>query len=314
MDRLRVIAFARPPGLIAAIGNGDFRAEQLEIDYTQARSSREQIRGLLAGQWEIAHTAVDNVLAYVDAEQADLFVLLVGDLGTTQQLVVRKDISSFEELRGKLLGLDALTTGYAFMLYKILALNGLGQGDYRTVSVGGTAERLAALAEGRIDGALLGPPQDEAAVAAGSHVLTPASDYFPRYPGVSVAARRTWAAQHRTLVVRYCRALLAGMRWAADPQHREAVISQLAQEHACSPAAAARLYRREVLERGPVVSRLEEMRQAIRSVASLRREMTAAASELGTEPDLSPYFDPSYVLEAAPRLRSGLPVEPSEVT
>ncbi len=313
MDRLRVIAFGRPPGLIAAIGNGYFRAEHLEIDYTQTRSSGEQIRGLLAGKWEIAHTAVDNVLAYVDAEKADLFVVLVGDLGITQKLVVRPDISSFEGLRGKVLGLDALTTGYAFLLYRILALNGLAREDYRTVSVGGTAERLAALAAGRIDGALLGPPQDEAALAAGCHVLTAASAYFPAYPSVSVAARRSWAGRHRTMVVRYCRALLAGIRWAAAPQNREAVISSLAREHACSPAAAERLYRREVLERGPVVSRIEEMREAIRSVIGLRREMTAVSSE-GTEIELSSYFDPSYVLEADPRLLGALPIEQSEVT
>lgn len=303
MDTLRLVAFSRPLGLIAAIRNGYFEAEQLRVDYTPARGSRHQIRGLLAGDWDIAHTAVDNVAAYVDAENADLFVFLVGDLGTNQRLIVRPPTASFQELHGKTLGLDALTTGYAFMLYEMLARHGLGRADYRTVSVGGTAERLTALLQGDIDAALLSPPHDELALAAGCRALAAASADFAGYPGLCAAARRNWAGQHRTIVVRYCRALLAGIRWAADRANRQAVITQLAEDHGCELPAATRLYQREMDQQERVVPSLEEIREAIRGVIALRREMTGAHLEPGIPVELSRYFDPFYLLEADPRLQ-----------
>jgi len=302
MDTLRLIAFGRPPGFLAAIHNGYFRAEQLEVDFTQTRGSVQQIRGLLAGDWEIAHTAVDNVLAYVDAENADLVIFLVGDLGNSQLLVVGPAITSFEGLRGKTIGLDALTTGYAFMLYRILALNGLGRAEYRTVAVGGTAERLEALLAGQIDLALLGPPHDEAALSRGCRVLAGAAAYFPDYPGLTAATRRSWAETHRALVVRYCRALLAGIRWAADPQRRNAMIAILGTALGSDSAAAERLYEAESGDRKKVIASVREMRHAIQTVAALRREMTDGVPERLPGTGLDRYFDPSYAIEADPRL------------
>ncbi len=302
MDTVRLVAFGRAPGFLAAIHNGCFRGEQLDIDYTQARGSVEQIRGLLAGVWDIAHTAVDNVLAYVDAENADLVIFLVGDRGSNQQLVVGSAISSFRGLRGKTVGLDALTTGYALMLYRILALNGLGRADYGTVPVGGTVERLEALLAGQIDAALLGPPHDEAALARGCRVLARAYAYFPGYPGLTAATRRSWAETHRALVVRYCRALLAGIRWAADPQHRNAVTALLGAAHGSNSAAAERLYEAELGDRKKVIASVREMRDAIQTVAALRREMTDAVPEREPGTGLDRYFDPSYAIDADPRL------------
>src|SRR5919206_2247357 len=101
MPLLRLIAFSRPVALLAAQAKGFFERERLSVEVELTRGSIEQIRGLLAGRWDIAHTAADNVMAYVDREGADLFVFAVADLGVGQQLVVRPEIASYADLAQK---------------------------------------------------------------------------------------------------------------------------------------------------------------------------------------------------------------------
>src|ERR671933_1490328 len=106
MPLIRLIAFSRPVALLAAQAKGLFEREGLSVEVELTRGSIEQIRGLLAGRWDVAHTAADNVMAYVDREGADLFVFAVADLGVGQQLVVRPEVTSYAQLRGQPLGVD----------------------------------------------------------------------------------------------------------------------------------------------------------------------------------------------------------------
>lgn len=296
MDRLRVIAFARPIGFVAALRNGAFAAEGLAIDYTRATGSTPQIRALLAGEFDLAHTNADNVMAYVDREQADLVIVLVAELGIAQRVFARPEIARLRELAGKTVGVDAVGSGFAFVLYKMLADAGVRRGEYEVVSVGGTAERSAALAEGRVDAALLGPPHDAAALAAGCRVLAAASASFRGQPSLTVAARRSWANANGELVRRYCRALLAGVRWAADPANREAAIGLLAADLGSDHATAEALYERERADVERAAPSVAEMREALARVAALRREFTGASQGLDR------YLDPSYAMAADPSL------------
>ena len=214
LDRLRVIGFGTPPALAAAVDSGFFARERIEVDLTRTPSSERQIRGLLAGEWDVAHTAVDNVFQYVDAEDADLVCVLVGEIGTDVRLVAR-DATDIRSLAGKRLGVDSPRSGYALFAYRILARSGIAGGGYDVLQVGGSTERAQALIGGTVDMAMLGSPFAEQAVAAGCRVLADAADHAPGYPALTVAVRRTWALAHRDVLVRYCRALLAGIRSAA---------------------------------------------------------------------------------------------------
>jgi hypothetical protein len=56
-------------------------------------------------------------------------------------LVVRSDINSYADLRGKALSVDALTTGFAFVLRKTLVLNGLAERDVTFERAGGALQK-----------------------------------------------------------------------------------------------------------------------------------------------------------------------------
>jgi TRAP-type uncharacterized transport system substrate-binding protein len=96
-----------------------------------------QIEGLLAGDFDIAMTPFDNVVAYQEDQgevhfdtPPDLFVFMRG-ISSTLRLIVRPEISSFADLKDRVLGVDALTTGYTLLMYRLLDHNGLPKGSYR---------------------------------------------------------------------------------------------------------------------------------------------------------------------------------------
>jgi ABC-type nitrate/sulfonate/bicarbonate transport system substrate-binding protein len=299
-ERVRIIGFSKPPALAVALRAGHFAREGIEPIFTRTPSSERQIRGLLAGEWDVAHTAVDNVFEYVDTENADLVLVLVGEVGTDIRLLAREatDIAS---LRGRRLGVDSPRSGYALMAYLILEKNGIGRDAYEVVQVGGSTERGRALVAGTVDFAMLGTPHDEQAVAAGCHVLAEAARYVPGYPSITVAVRRSWAASHRDLLVRYCRALLGAIRAAADPAQAVSTIDALAAELDGDRALAERTYERAARAReGSAPPSIAEMRAAVGRALEMRHAVAGGGSG-----DLSRYMDLSFAEAALAEREAG---------
>lgn len=252
---MRLVAFSRHPALEFALERGLFAAEGLDVSIARAKSSRAQLDALLSGEYDVAHTAADNVVARVDAGD-DLRIVLVADRGAEHRLIGGPAVRTTSEMAGRRLGVDAAESGHAVLAYVMLAEAGVARERYDVVPVGSTSERYAALVDGRIDAAMLNAPHDERALAAGCHVVADARRRFPRHPGLTVAVAGVWARTHRSEVEGYCRALLTAAR--------------------------------EV--RGSVPS-VDEMADAISEVCAARRVARLASGPYDTRR----YFDASYV-------------------
>ena len=74
------------------------------------------------------------------------------------RLVVQPGIGSYADLKDKVLSVDALTTGFAFVLRRMLASNGVAEADVRFERAGGALQRFDALKEGKHAGTLLVDP------------------------------------------------------------------------------------------------------------------------------------------------------------
>lgn len=105
----------------------------------------------------------------------DLFAFMGGD-DAFLRLVVQKDIHSYADLKGKTLSVDAITTGFAFVLRKMLQRNGILERDVSFESAGGVLQRFEALKAGKHAGTLVLTPFEFMAARAGLHVLQAASD------------------------------------------------------------------------------------------------------------------------------------------
>jgi ABC-type nitrate/sulfonate/bicarbonate transport system substrate-binding protein len=175
-----------------------------------------------------ALTGVDNVVAYQEGQgeaqidrEPDLFVFMGGD-DAFLRLVVQDDIKTYADLKGKTLTVDAMTTGFAFVLRKMLAENGIAESDVNFERAGGVMQRWDALKAGKHAGTLLLTPFDLLAEKAGLRVLQKASDVFPRYQGIVGATRRSWAKENSTTLTNFIRAYLDALAWLFTPANRAA--------------------------------------------------------------------------------------------
>ena len=141
------------------------------------------------------------------------------------RLVTVPEVRSYADLRGKTLSVDALTTGYAFVLLELLERNGLRlDRDYRTERAGGVLQRYNALLERKHAGTMLISPFDITAQAQGFHVLGNASQSLGSYQGVVGAVRQGWARANASRVQGYIRAFSDAVDWLYEPANKAEAI------------------------------------------------------------------------------------------
>lgn len=237
-DTVNVIVF--PGGfnlpLWAADKQGFFSRQSLDVKLHLTTSSMEQLSGLIKGQWEIGLTGFDNVVAYQEGQgeaeidrDPDLFVFMGGD-NAFLRLVVQGDVKSYTDLKGKTLTVDAMTTGFAFVLRKMLALNGIKESEVNFERAGGVMQRWEALKAGAHAGTLLLTPFDLLAEKVGLRVLQSAPAVFPHYQGIVGTTRRGWAKDNPEVLKRFIRAYLDALRWLFDPANRQSAAAILAEK------------------------------------------------------------------------------------
>src|SRR3546814_13438339 len=117
MTNVRVIAFLGAPNLpvFAALESGFFRDEGLAVDLTTTPSSVYQAEKLAAGEFDIAFTAFDNVVAYsegqgaVKFEEAPGFSVIMGATQLELSFVVAPDIETYAAHKGRRIAPGRLT-------------------------------------------------------------------------------------------------------------------------------------------------------------------------------------------------------------
>lgn len=236
----------------AAQEQGFFAAEGLNIAREPTTTSMYLINNVNSATFPIGSSSIDNVVAYNEGQgqieldrPADLFAFMNIKKNMTFPLVVQADIESVADLEGRTLAVDAVSTGFSFVLREILREHGLGMQDYKLASVGNAQDRLNALKEGSYAGAILTPPFDRMAEQAGLKTLTTSRDVFQQYQGTTFITSRYWAQRNGDTLTAYCRAMLDSLDWVRDPQNRSAAarilagnISGMPQERAEQAVAA----------------------------------------------------------------------------
>src|ERR1044071_8421992 len=163
VDTLRIVGFDRDVSLAVAERKGLLAARKIAITFDQVSNSTNEITGALEGKWDIAFDNGDNVVAWdegmgADGKPHDLFIFMGAASELAQDLFVTRDVEKIEDLRAKILGADAVGTGFAVVLRYILQCHDLSfERDYQFKPVGSTRMRLTELKAGRIAGAMINP-------------------------------------------------------------------------------------------------------------------------------------------------------------
>jgi len=276
---------------------GFFERNGITVALQPTPNSVAQMTGLSEGKFDIAVTAFDNIVAYVEGQgeapigaQPEFFAFMGSDNGFLS-LIAAPDVKKFADLKGKTLSVDARTTGYAFVLFDILRRNGLAEGDYKIEKVGGTTMRWDALREGKQSGTLLSAPFNFLASEQHFNELARAIKVIGPYQGNVAATRRSWAMNNRTKVIAFIRGYAQAIDWLYDKANREEAIAILVDNVKISPELAERTYDELLDPKDGFFRKARVSQEGLRTVLSLRSRY-ADAKKILIDP--LKYYDASY--------------------
>jgi len=218
-----------------------FESAGIAVEVTLTASSAKQLEQLVKGGYDIGFQQSDHVVRAVESG-SDLFIFMAISPQPELSLVAAPDIRSFADLKGKVIAVDGARSGYALVLRKLLAGQGLRDGDYTFTEFGGSGERFEALKRGDAFASFLNPPFDRNLFAAGFRSLGTLGDYFPNYPGSIAAARRSWARDNEPRLVAFIRGMNAAFAWLEDKNNKQEAIGILQARLRTDAAAAARAF------------------------------------------------------------------------
>lgn len=276
---------------------GYFANHGVELKLTNTPNSVFQLTGLIEGRFDVAMTAIDNVVAYMEGQgeakvntTPDIFAFMGGDNGFLS-LVSVPEVKKTTDLKGKTVSVDALTTGYAFVLLDLLERAGLQRDDYKVVKAGGVLQRWKELQEKKQAATMLITPFDIIAESMGFNVLQRAIDAYGHYQGLVGATRRDWAKKNKETLVNYIKAYIEALDWLADPANKEEAIGILRKHLSKMPAQiAAKSYDVLVPPKGFTPKAKIDI-EGVRTVLKLRSEYGKPQKDL-TDP--MKYYDPTY--------------------
>jgi ABC-type nitrate/sulfonate/bicarbonate transport system substrate-binding protein len=282
---------------------GLFAKNGIDVKVTPTPSSVFQLTGLIEGKFDIAMTAIDNLIAYREGQGEepvlgpDLFAFMGSDNGFLR-LVSVPEITSYSQMKGKTLSVDARTTGYAFVAFEMLERAGLRlDKDYNVVRAGGVLQRFQALMEKKHDATLLLSPFELQAEAKGFNRLGDATEVLGAYQGLVGGARKSWADANRGAVVGYIRAFSEAVDWLYDPANRDEALAIFRKNLPnVSEQGAEAAYRVLLAPNGGFQKKAQIDLEGVRTVLSIRSKYAEPKKALA---DPGRYYDPSFYREAS---------------
>ncbi len=260
-----------------AQGQGFFAKHGIEVNITHTPNSVFLMKNLIEGKFDLTVTAMDNLVAYQEGQgeaeydgHCDL-VAFMGVDDSFQSLMATPDIQSVADLRGKKIAVDALTTGYAFILREMIARAGMTDADVTYERTGGGPMRLKAMLDGNYAAGLLATPLDKIAADQGFTKLGTARDLLGRYQGRTGFAQRSWIKNNEAAVIGFMCGYRDAMDWLYDRNNRGAAAELLTTNDASVTPELARLSLDILLdEKGGFWRGLALDLEGIRTVLALR--------------------------------------------
>jgi ABC-type nitrate/sulfonate/bicarbonate transport system substrate-binding protein len=209
---------------------GMFQDQALDVEYLYFQEPVKELQALIGGSIEVGAISPPDVVNAVKGGANVVSVAGVVNKVPIYDLLVGPGVTSYADLRGKLLGVSDLSGSTTLILQRMLAQNGLGKDDYDLIVVGGTGARATAIMSGGTAGGLIGPPQNFQLLGQGLKSLGLSTQYYKDYQFDTLVVRKDWAQQNEDVLLRYIRAMGAASDWFYDPANRGEAARLLADE------------------------------------------------------------------------------------
>jgi ABC-type nitrate/sulfonate/bicarbonate transport system substrate-binding protein len=192
-----------------AMDQGFYKAEGLDAEFV-VLSARALVTAGLAGSVDVIPIPSGGAQAALSG--APITYVVGESLKSQWTIVVPPTINKIEDLKGKALGYgrpgSADYDEGALVLQRFFHME-VGK-DYKVISFQGEADRIGALVNGDIAGALISVPHAAKAVGVGMKVLLRTGDYIARAGG-SFWAKNEFVEQNPETMKKFIRAIARGV-------------------------------------------------------------------------------------------------------
>ena len=256
---------------------GFFARHGIAVEITHTPNSVFLMKNLIEGKFDLTVTAMDNLVAYQEGQGESEYAgvcdlaAFMGVDDSFQSLMAAPEIRSVADLRGRKIAVDALTTGYAFILREMIARAGMTDADVIYERTGGGPMRLKAMLDGNYAAGLLATPLDKIAADRGFTKLGTARELLGRYQGRTGFAQRAWLRDNEGAAIGFMRGYRDAMDWLYDRNNRQAAAGLLiANDASVTPELARQSLDILLDERGGFFRDLALDIEGIRTVLVLR--------------------------------------------
>jgi NitT/TauT family transport system substrate-binding protein len=195
-----------------ALDAGEFKKAGLEVDPVMISGGSKSMQALLSGGLDFAHVS-GGVSVQANLSGADVTILATAANSMSAGVIAAKDIKTFQDLRGKKIGIASFGGNNDIGLRFAFKKNGINPDkDVTFLQMGGERNRLTALERGAIAATIMSPPGLFVAEEQGYSRLGDLNTMGMRYPELSIVGRKRDLKERRDLVRRYLRAYLESVR------------------------------------------------------------------------------------------------------
>jgi ABC-type nitrate/sulfonate/bicarbonate transport system substrate-binding protein len=299
--RLNTFPNATNLALYYGLAHGIFARHGIALDLRFTPNSEAQRDGLARGEFEVAYSAVDNAVAMVELAREDVVIVSGGD-SSMNEFMVRPEIRTLEDLRGRTLVVDRPETAYALQAKKVLRRAGLLPGrDYQLRAIGATIPRIEAMQADAVNAmAMLNPPFTFVAREKGLKSFGRFTDLVGPYQGGGLFVMRRWAEAHGDVLERLLAAYIESTRLALAPAQRAEAEQLLVTRLKQSPAVATQTLDVLLAAGFGLAPDARFDLAGFREVLSLRAEVEGQWG--GVAPSPERYYDLSWYDRAIARL------------
>ncbi|HWX77365.1 MAG TPA: ABC transporter substrate-binding protein [Candidatus Acidoferrales bacterium] len=195
-----------------AMDAGEFKKAGLEVDSVLISGGSKSMQALVSGGLDFAHTS-GGVSVQAALSGADVTIIGTGSNSMSAGVIAAKEIKSYQDLRGKRIGIASFGGNNDIGLRYAFKKNGINPDkDVTFLQLGGERNRLTALERGGISATIISPPGLFVAEAQGYSRLGDLNAMGMRYPELSIVARKRDMKERRDLVRRYLRVYVESVR------------------------------------------------------------------------------------------------------
>jgi ABC-type nitrate/sulfonate/bicarbonate transport system substrate-binding protein len=225
-------AYASPNGfhLVATVGGEKpdlARKFGIEFDLLTTTNSPNAVNALMGGSVNVAAATPDSAWPAQD-KAPDAKQLIAVAEGTPYVLIAQPEIKKTADLKGKTLGVSALSGGADTTAIRImLAEAGLTANDYTLVQAGAISDRTAAMKAKSIDAVANLEPQASLLRDSGFVEIDNGNNY-PTLKGVCsiiLLSKTGWYQANPEVAANFLRSWDAITRWIYDPANKAEVLA-----------------------------------------------------------------------------------------